>query len=120
MLSYISEQYGNLDYMVGHAIGTDIFYLSENIKVEYRNFVMYHEYFEFKILPSTSQRKCPTAIKTELELIPAKILADYISFRHSQFKNLHEFHKEIESPVGFLDELQESINILYKEVKSCD
>lgn len=117
VLKYVAEHHGKLNFMIGRP-EPNIFYISENVREEYRNYFLYHEYYEFDLLPANSTNKCPTAMKRELEIIPENIKANYIKFRYEFFVNLHQFLTYLESSTAeFLNEMQDSINILQEEVK---
>lgn len=117
VIGYISRRWdAQLDYIIGNPPNTELFYISENVPNRFRKYMMYHEYYEYKILAPDTSDRCLDALKKELSMIPNKIYISYVRFRAAQFANLADFNRKIGADECFVLNLEKSVQFLEKEL----
>ncbi len=65
-----------------------VFGVSDNTNEKYRQYVAFHEFFEFTKIGISVPDRCVMSLKEELLLVPGDIKVDYVKMRRNFFKDL--------------------------------
>ena len=71
-----------------------IFGVSDNLRKDFRDYFIFHEYVEFIESTPDSQDKCILSLKKELKLVPKEIIKEYAGIRKKFFKDLVDYSQK--------------------------
>ena len=87
-------------------------FISDEVPEEYTEPMVFHELYEFEILPPDKVCRCLEALREELRTIPQENRGKYMEFRRRVFESLVEFLER--NGESFLPEVRRSLEYLKK------
>lgn len=93
--------------------GNQFLFISEDVPVEYRPYILAHEVREFT--QRAGQRgRCRATLEQELEEVPDDIRVEYTRYRRDRFEDLVAYYADNQDPnmQGFKAELEGSLALL--------
>ncbi|MBW2987844.1 hypothetical protein KY336_04815, partial [Candidatus Woesearchaeota archaeon] len=90
-----------------------VFGISDNVRKDFRQYAVAHEYIEFTEIGMDTPDRCVKALEEELKLVPEEIKPEYIAMRRRFFKNLIDYCAlKPDYTQGDLEEFRKSLNRL--------
>jgi hypothetical protein len=107
----------NLENFVYRATGEKgagyVFGISDNVREDFRQYAVAHEFIEFTEIGMDTPDRCVKALEEELKLVPEDIKPEYIAMRRKFFKELIDYcGLRPEYTQGDLEEFRNSLNRL--------
>ena len=85
-------------------------FISDEVPVRYRGFMVYHELYEFEKLGLMDEKSCVKALEKELDMVGSKLIKGYVQFRRRVFGELVDYLRKFDTIL--LDRVEKSFERL--------